>query len=137
MRHQEATTTLAAPLAAVESYVADVTHWPAFLIGLDTVERLGHQRYRFCVRDGADRREVVVAVRRDPARHRVTWRALEGPEYSGCLALTPVDTAHTKVHLELSSHPGTFAAGLAEMILPRKDRAAHDLHELEVALGAG
>jgi len=136
MRQQEATTTLAAPFAAVESYVADVTHWPAFLIGLDSVERLGHERYRFCVRDGRDCRDVVVAVRRDPTQHRISWRALEGPEYTGCLVLSPVDGAHTKVHLELSSHPGTLGAGLAEMVLPRKDRAAHDLAELETALGA-
>lgn len=134
MRHQEATVTVAAPLARVEAVVADVAGWPRFIVELESAERLGHERWRFCLRDGGDRRDVVVCVRHDPARHRTTWRALEGPQWTGCLSLAAVDDGHTRVRLELDRHPGSFLAGLAEMLMPRTDRAAHDLHDLEDVL---
>ena len=136
MRHQEATTTVALPVARVERFVADVEQWPRFVEGLDSVRRTAHERYVFCVHDGRDRRESVVVVRRDAAHHTVTWRSLEGPEFSGCIALAAVDDGHTRVRLELRRHPGTFLAGLAEMVLPRTDRATHDLEALEAALAA-
>ena len=113
----------------------DAVRWPEFIEGLDAVRRIGHERYVFCVHDGRDHRESVVVVRRD-ARHVVTWRSLEGPELSGCIALAPVDGGHTRVRLELRRHPGSLLAGLAEMVLPRTDRAAHDLGALEEALAA-
>lgn len=136
MRTQEATTTVTAPVAEVERFLTDVEQWPRFLVGLDAATRVSHERWVFCVHDGNDRREATVAVRRDAAGHRFTWRSLDGPVYSGCLALTPVDGRHTRVHLELRWHPGTFLAALAEMVLPRGDRAARDLRELEGALAA-
>lgn len=134
MRHQEATTTVTAPVAVVERFVADVEHWPSFIEGLDSVRRTGHERYVFCVHGGREHRESVVVVRRDAARHAMTWHSLEGPELSGCIALTAVDGGHTRVRLEQRRHPGTFLAGLAEMVLPRTDRAVHDLTALEEAL---
>ena len=136
MRHQEATTTVAAPVEAVERFVADVTHWPGFIEGLDTVQRTGHERWLFCLHDGRDRRESVVVVRRDAARHAMTWRSLDGPAFAGCIALAAVDDGHTRVRLELHRHPGTLLAGLAEMVMPRGDRATHDLGALEAALAA-
>jgi uncharacterized membrane protein len=137
MRHQEASATVAAPVERVEQFLADVDRWPTFLVGLESVRRLAHERYLFALRDGREQRDVTVAVRRDHAAHKITWRALDGPTYTGCFAVRAVDTEHTQVRLEIASQPGTLVAGIADMIMPRSDRAVHDLQALQDAIAAG
>jgi uncharacterized membrane protein len=137
MHYQEASTVLDEPLEEVETRIADVESWSGFLIGVEAVERLGHERYRFRLVDGRDRRDSVVCVRRWPADHRFRWRSLDGPTFAGMLELRATDERHTAVRLTLTSHPGTFMAGLAEMVLPRMGRAAHDLRNLEAQLSTG
>src|SRR5512144_3168210 len=131
MRQQEATTVISAPLAQVEEMLTDVTAWPAFLVGLESVERLGHERYRFHLADGRDRRDVVVCVRHQPALHAFSWKALEGPAYRGRLDLSALDGRHTSVRLTLTSHPGTLWAAVAEMLMPRTSLADTDLQRLD------
>jgi hypothetical protein len=137
MRHQAASTMIALSLREVERRLADVESWPRFLIGLDSAERIGHERYRFRLRDGRDRREATVVVRWRPADSSYTWRALEGPTYVGRLESKAVDDKHTVVSLALTCHPGCLSAGLAEMVMPGLGRAEHDLRNLEqLLLGA-
>lgn len=134
MRQQAAHTVIALPMGTIEQWLEDVESWPTFLVGLQSVERLGHERYRFRLADGRDRRDVVVCVRHLPAAHRFSWRALEGPGYWGEVQLSEVDERHTGVQLTIAAHPGTLWAGLAEMTMPRMQRAAHDLRKLEQRL---
>ena len=131
MRHQAASTTVALPLREVEERLADVEAWPRFLIGLDSAERIGHERYRFRLRDGRDRREATVAVRWRRLDSTFSWRALEGPTYMGRLESKAVDDKHTVISLDLTCHPGCLSAGLAEMVMPGMGRAEHDLRNLE------
>jgi uncharacterized membrane protein len=130
MREQEATVVVATPIAQVESLLTDVTTWPTFLVGLESAERLGHERYRFCLAEGRDRREVVVCVRHDLGLHRFSWKALEGPTYRGSLELAAVDGDRTAVRLSLRSHPQSVVAAFFEMVLPGRDRADRDLRKL-------
>jgi hypothetical protein len=134
MRHQAASTTISLPLREVESRLADVETWPRFLIGLDSCERIGHERYRFRLRDGRDRREATVVVRWRPTDSSFVWRALEGPTYTGRLESRALDDKHTQVSLDLTCHPGCLSAGLAEMVMPGLGRAEHDLRNLEEVL---
>jgi uncharacterized membrane protein len=134
MRTQEATSVLAAPIDEVEGRLADVTQWSAFLVGLEGVERLGHERYRFRLADGNDHRDAVVCVRHGHAGHRFAWHSLSGPTYRGVIQLTAPDTEHTAVRLSLTSHPGSLRAGLADMVMARPSQAAIDLHRLEKKL---
>ena len=134
MRHQAASTTISLPLREVESRLADVETWPTFLIGLDSAERIGHERYRFRLRDGRDRREATVVVRWRPADSSFVWHALEGPTYTGRLESKAIDEKHTRVSLDLTCHPGCLSAGLAEMVMPGLGRAEHDLRNLEQLL---
>ena len=131
MRYQEASAVITAPMTTVERSLSDVASWPAFLTGLAAVDPLGHERYRFHLADGPERRDAVVCVRHLFAAHRFTWKALDGPAYTGCLQVRRVDDRHVAVRLGLASQPGTFRAGLAEMVMPRPDRAADDLRRLE------
>jgi uncharacterized membrane protein len=130
MREQEATAVISAPLAQVEALLSDVSTWPAFLVGLESAEQVGHERYRFQLSDGRDQRLVIACVRHDLNRHSFSWKALEGPTYRGRLELVAVDEKHTTVRLALRSHPQSLRAALAEMVLPWMDRADVDLHRL-------
>jgi uncharacterized membrane protein len=137
MQQQEASTIIDAPLADVERRIADVESWSGFLGGVETIERLGHERYRFRMADGRDRRESVVCVRHWPVDHRFSWRSLQGPTFTGALELRSVDERRTDVRLTLTAHPGSFLSGLTEMMVPRRGRAADDLRNLEARLSAG
>lgn len=127
MKRQEASTTVRAPVDTVERYLTDVEQWPSFLVGVESVAPRSGNTYTFCLHDGSDRRETVVEVRHQPILHRISWHTLEGPAFTGALEYRALDAEHTRVRLELAEHPASFFAGLSEMLLPRTDRAAHDL----------
>jgi hypothetical protein len=140
MRLHEATAVISASVDELEDRLSDVQSWPAFLVGLDAVEPLGYERYLFRLSEGPgrrDRRAALVCVRHFRGSHRFSWKALGGPVYSGCLQLTALDDRHTAVRLSISSHPATFRAGMAEMVMPQASRAVHDLQKLEEHVRSG
>ena len=131
MMRQHATTTVAAPLAEVQARLADVTSWPAFLYGLESVEPAGHERYRFTLVNGRRQRTVPVCVQTHAAEHRVTWRQLEGPRYVGELRLREVDSGHTAVELTMTADPVSMAEGFRELLGERHPEAVLDLQRLD------
>jgi uncharacterized membrane protein len=131
MMRQHATTTVAAPIADVQARLADVTSWPAFLYGLESVEPAGHERYRFTLVNGGRQRTVPVCVQTHPAEHRVTWRQLEGPRYLGELRLREVDSGHTAVELTMTADPVSMAEGFRELLGERHPEAVLDLQRLD------
>lgn len=136
MTRQEATTVLAVPLAEVESTVCDVARWPAFLTGLESVEATGFERYRFTVTDGG-RRTVDVCVVPHPAEHRISWRGLSGPRYTGEWRLHAVDAGHTRVDLTMTADPHGMAAGFRELLGERHPTAQLCLHRLDGVVRGG
>jgi uncharacterized membrane protein len=131
MFRQHATTTVAAPLTEVQSRLADVSSWPSFLYGLESVEQTGHERYRFTLADGKRHRTVPVCVQAHPAQHRMAWRQLEGPRYFGELRLREVDDAHTTVELTMTADPVSMADGFRELMGERHPAAQLDLQRLD------
>jgi uncharacterized membrane protein len=131
MMRQHATTTVAAPLAEVQARLSDVTSWPAFLYGLESVEPAGHERYRFTLATGKRSRTVLVCVQTHHADHRVSWRQLEGPRYLGELRLREVDAGHTAVELTMTADPVTMSEGFRELLGERHPEAELDLQRLD------
>jgi uncharacterized membrane protein len=131
MFRQHATTTVAAPLAEVQARLADVTSWPSFVYGLEAVEPDGFERYRFTLADGKRRRTVPVCVQAHPSEHRMTWRQLEGPRYTGDLRLREVDGGHTTVELTMTADPVSMSEGFREMLGERHPAAQLELQRLE------
>jgi len=131
MMRQHATTTVAAPLTDVQARIADVSSWPAFLYGLEAVEPAGHERYRFTLVNGKRRRTVLVCVQTHPAEHRVSWRQLEGPRYTGELRLRESDSGHTSVELTLTADPVSMSEGFRELLGERHPAAELDLQRLD------
>lgn len=131
MARQESTAVLGVPLLAVQSRLQNVEDWPRFLVGLESVHRLAHGRYRFHVRRGRGVHELDVAVVFNPREHRVGWHCLSGPKWDGDLRLSAVDAGRTKVHLATVTEPRGFAEGVTEMLSPAKDEATLDLQRLE------
>ena len=131
MMRQHATTTVAAPLTDVQARLGDVTSWPAFLYGLEAVEPAGHERYRFTLTTGKQRRTVLVCVQAHPAEHRMAWRQLEGPRYVGELRLREVDRGHTTVELTMTADPVSMSEGFRELLGERHPEAELDLQRLD------
>ncbi len=134
MRQQSATSLVPRPIAEVERTLCDVEFWPQFLTGVTNVTKTAHERYLFTLDSRFAHRDVPTAVHHNGRAHRFSWRSLAGPTFAGTLELTPVDGAHTAVHLDLTQHPYGMAEGLAEMVMPLTSRAALDLDELARAL---
>ena len=125
------------PVEQVYARLADVTQWPTFLMGVESVRTLAHERFVFTVRDGGDRtRDVEVAVGHHPAEHRIAWHALAGPKFDGEMRLAATGIEHTKVHLTLTAEPAGFVAGLTEMVGATVPAAVLDLQRLEQHLMA-
>ena len=131
MRQQSATTVIPISLVELEDRLGRIESWPEFLVGVDAVDRLGHERYRFRLAEDSDRREVVVAVRHKPRSHTFTWQSLDGPSFTGRFDLAAAGDSATKVSLTIASHPGAVWSALADFVLPRMSQADHDLRNLE------
>ena len=132
MTHQEATSTVEAPLDQVWTRVAAVEDWPDFLAGVRSVRRTSHERYVFTVVDGGHRvRDVEVAVGHHPKEHRIAWRALSGPRFDGEVRLAAAGPARTTVALTLTAEPAGFLAGVAELAGVTVPAAVLDLQRLD------
>ena len=131
MTYQEATTVVTAPLAAVERRLGDVESWTGFLVGVDQIRKLSHERYLFQLAglDGA--REVRVAVRAHLHTHRVVWRALGTMMFGGAIHLESVVGGWTKVTLSLTTQPDGFLANLTDMVASSNAQAAIDVQRLQ------
>ena len=125
-----AATVIPLPLSVVESNIWDVTTWAAFLGEVEWIERTAHERYLFGVRHGRRVHEVPVSVRWHPRDHRVTWREQEGPAWRGEIRLAALNGRRTRVGLESTAHPRSFAANLADVLLGRRREVEADLHRL-------
>jgi uncharacterized membrane protein len=136
MTHQEASTVVNLPVARVYERLARIEDWPRFLMGVQAVQRTGHDRFTFSVQDGRNRvRDVHVAVGRRPGEHRIAWHALGGPKFDGELRLADAGSLHTRVHLVLTAEPARFLAGVSEMVGAAPPAAVIDLQRLESYLG--
>ncbi len=136
MSHQEATSVVPQPLAAVEERLREVESWPMFIEGLKLVTKTAHQRYRMVVTSGRTTREVNTAVIAHPREHRFTWKAVAGPRYEGEIRLSAVDEHHTRVRLSFTSDPVGFVSGISELFGSSNDAAQVDLARLEDHLGS-
>lgn len=128
MTHQEASSVVAAPLELVQQRLREVERWPEFLLGVSSVRKLSHERYRFAV---DDRGEVDVCVSAHPKEHRISWRALSGPRFVGEIRMAAVDAGHTRVTLSMTADPAGFLAGLSEMLASSKSTATFVLQRLD------
>jgi len=130
MAHQEASITVAVPLAEVEARLADVETWPQFLAGVVQVRQTGYQRYRLAIRNDTRQRVVDVVIAAHPHEHRFTWQALSGPRYQGELRLHEVDPLQTRVDVSATADPAGFLSGMAEMLGSSGTATLVDLYQL-------
>ena len=132
MTHQEATSTIEAPLTHVWQRIAVVEDWPDFLAGVRSVRRTSHERFVFTVVDGRHHvREIQVAVGHHPKEHRIAWRALDGPRFDGEVRLAAAGPGRTTVALTLTVEPAGFLAGVAELAGATEPVAVLDLQRLD------
>jgi hypothetical protein len=131
MTHQEAAAVVGSSLADVETQLRDVTCWPKFLVGLEEVTQLSHERYRFTVRNGSKRSTADMAVVFRPREHRISWKALNGPPWRGDLRLAAIGERRTKVSLSTTLVPHGFGANVAEMFGRHSTDAVMDLQRLQ------
>ena len=132
MTHQEAASTVEAPVEQVWERVAVVEDWPDFLAGVRSVRRTSHERYVFTVVDGGHTvRDVEVAVGHHPKEHRIAWRALAGPRFDGEVRLAVAGPHRTTVALTLTAEPAGFLAGVAELAGATVPAAVLDLQRLD------
>jgi uncharacterized membrane protein len=128
--HEEANTVMTVPLADLEAMLRQVETWPAFLPDLESTRTTSHRRYVFTVRQHSRSYDVPICLNVHPREHEVAWRALKGPAWNGILRLQPVDEKHTRVHLELTVHPRSFGAQIAEWISSHRAEAELALQRL-------
>lgn len=134
---QSASVVVGRPLSMIESQFWPVTNWASCLSDVASIRRSGHERYAVELRTGRRLEEVLVAVRWNARHHRFTWKALEGPQWTGELRMAPVNGRRTRLHLELSTMPRTLLGGFAELLgLTRPDLSADlaRIHDLVNAL---
>jgi hypothetical protein len=113
---QKCTTVFSLSPAELDEQLRDVTAWPVYLPGLESVTATSPGRYTFVVRQDDVAHEIEVAVR--PTADGVLWTVLDGPAWNGRLFLQPVDDRRTRLHLELEIEPrGTLAVADLAVIM--------------------
>jgi hypothetical protein len=73
------------PMQVLGEQLQQVETWPEFVVGLESVIPVAHQRHLFGIRQGARLHEILMAVRPQPADGRYGWTAIDGPRWDGSL----------------------------------------------------
>jgi hypothetical protein len=133
---ERAATVIPLPLSVVESNIWDVTAWPSFVSDVQWVQRAGHERYLFGVRQGRRLHEIPVAVRWHARDHRVTWHQLDGPTWRGEIRLTALNGRRTKATMTVNSQPRNLTDKIAELFGVRGREASVDLGRLAERLAS-
>lgn len=138
MSEHHASRTVSCDETTLYRELCDVERWPDFLEGLESVEPLGHHRYRWtvCFAGRTRPRTVDVVVTMDPRQHRVSWRHLTRPAFDGSFRLEPVSEGRTRVHLDLAPTPEGSLEGLYDVARMDHWDARRDLERLADALAA-
>jgi uncharacterized membrane protein len=136
MASQQASAIVNMPLDEVQARLRDVETWPQFLIGLESITRLAHERYRLGVREGKRQYDVDVCLFARPREHRFAWRALARPRWDGELRLSAEGERRTRVRLSLQVEPRGRAAVWSEMVSGTDSHALLDMYRLQDVLGA-
>ena len=127
---QHVSTLVTAPLSDVEGRLQDVESWSAFLVDVQRITKVAHDRYDFSITSSGRVRQARVAVQAHARDHLFTWLTLGGPTYNGCLRLTSAPGDWTRARLALTAAPDGFIASLTDMLMPR-EQAAVDLQLLQ------
>ncbi|GAB2684477.1 SRPBCC family protein [Thalassiella azotivora] len=130
------------PMAPDElfSRLCEVESWPAFLEGLDEVERTGHRRYRWRVRFAKHTREVDVVVSVDPKVRRVSWKHQHGAAFDGSLRVVPHGDRRSDVELVLDVEPEGLVEGVVDAFGAKGTsgwRAERDVQRLRDLVASG
>lgn len=130
---------IAVPAPADELYgwLHDVEHWPQFLEGLDAVESLGYNRYRWHVTYARRSDTCDVVVTADPKERRFSWRHLAGKPFDGTIRLTPLGGERTQVDLSVDIKPVGLIDGIVEFTGHGGWMAERDLQRLRDVVVAG
>jgi uncharacterized membrane protein len=138
MTRQEASHVINLPVDQVEKALRDVSGWPRFVVGVESVERTAFERYVFRIQDGGRIRQVPVAVVSHPGEHRIIWHARSGPAFEGQFRLSGTQEHRTRVQLTLVAEPDGFLSGLGDLVATRTSTAEFTLLRLDAELtGSG
>ena len=99
-----------------------------FLTEIESLGKVGHERYRATLLDG---RECLLVIRREGREHRFRWWSLRGPAFEGQLRLEAVDPTHTRITLHVSCAPKGAVGHLLDLAAMRDDAVDVDLRRLE------
>ena len=111
---QKCTTVFTMSPAELEAQLRDVTAWPVFLPGLESVTPTSPGRYTFVVRQYGLAHEIEVAVRSTP--DGMLWTVLDGPAWNGRLFQQAIDDRRTRLHLELEIEPRGPLPAVADLL---------------------
>lgn len=101
---------------ALYEWLCQCENWPRFLEGLDSIEKIGHRRYRWSIRFAKHARTVDVVMSQDPHQRRIAWKHLHGGRFDGTVRLTPVGDSRTQVDLVIDVQPQGFVEGVVDAV---------------------
>jgi uncharacterized membrane protein len=137
LRH-EVSLLVTQPREVVQQRLRDVEGWAAFLLDVEHISKVAHERYLFSLGRGHHARDVLAAVREHPIEHTFVWTALRGPSFDGVIRLADAESHWTRVTLTMARWPDGFLAGLSELVMPGRDHSGIDEDQLRNHLhGAG
>ena len=112
--------------AEVERRLRDVEAWSKFLIDVDQITKIGHERYDFEIVTHKHVRRSRIAVRWHPQQSSFAWTSLKGPCFEGSIRLVEDEGGWTRVNLSVTCWPEGFVANVAEMVMPSRHRSGID-----------
>jgi hypothetical protein len=130
MSHNAASTVVNLPMAEVSDCLRKIEDWQEFLDGVQRITRLTHDLYRFTVETATGVRDRDVRVYCAEDGHRFSWKAVDGPRYTGVIHLTSVDGRRTLIKLSVIDMPYGIIASFTDMVVHREE-AVVDLQRLE------
>lgn len=119
MNSKRANVTIPMPVEDLFARLCHIETWPSFFEDLESVQPLGHRRYRWKVRYARHERDIDVVTSVDSKLHRIAWKHLVRPAFDGIMRLSAVSDTRTLVDLTLDIEPSGFVEGVIETFGPQ------------------
>lgn len=112
--------------------------FPLFMQGVEHVELIGHQTYRWRAEIMGSEREWIAQVTQMIPGQRIAWTSLAGDlVHQGAVSFTPKGEDRCEVRVQMVVHPETFAETIGDTFGFISRRVQQDLEDFKRSVESG
>jgi uncharacterized membrane protein len=116
-----------------EAYLlfSDFERFPAFMEGVESVERIGQEELRWRANIAGREEEWTARITEQAPSQKIAWESTSGARNAGTATFDKIDANRTRVHLHIEYEPEGFVENLGTLLGIVNGRMSADLERFK------